>query len=100
MTSTTTRFTIRSVTVPAPMPTLDPFLFAVYHKDHYPAGNANMEAPKRGNGSDFDATAKYRMYHGTEGVPGFPQHPHRGFETVTCTLEGTVDHTDSLGCSG
>ena len=61
---------------PGPMPTMDPFLFCVYHKDQYPAGNADMEAPRLGNGQDFNPTAPYRMYHG-EKVPGFPQHPHR-----------------------
>ncbi|TPX46163.1 hypothetical protein CcCBS67573_g10332, partial [Chytriomyces confervae] len=93
------KFNIRPINVPTPMATQDPFLFAVYHKDHYPAGDAKMQAPKRGNGSDFDPNAKYRMYHGDR-IPGFPQHPHRGFETITCTIEGTVDHTDSLGCAG
>ena len=82
-----------------PNPTLDPFLFMVYHKDHYPAGNDKMEAPMRGNGAHFDTDAPYRMYHG-ERTPGFPQHPHRGFETLTATLEGLIDHTDSLGCGG
>lgn len=82
-----------------PMPTIDPFLFCVYHKDQYPAGNLKMEAPEMGNGSDFDPSAPYRMYHG-ELVPGFPQHPHRGFETVTATIEGIIDHADSLGNAG
>lgn len=49
-----------------PMPTVSPFLFAVYHKDHYPPGNQSMEAPHRGNGMDFDPEADYRMYHGSK----------------------------------
>ena len=77
-----------------PMDTPDPFLFAVYHKDAYPAGDGKLAAPRRGNGADFNPVAPYRMYHGTK-VPGFPSHPHRGFETITATLDGLVDHADS-----
>eukprot|EP00802_Teleaulax_amphioxeia_P021805 Tamp_22190.p1 GENE.Tamp_22190~~Tamp_22190.p1 ORF type:complete len:352 (-),score=53.00 Tamp_22190:46-1056(-) len=82
-----------------PYETQDPFLFCVYHHDDYPAGDAKMQAPRRGNGADFDWSQPYRMYHGDR-IPGFPQHPHRGFETLTTTLEGRVDHTDSMGNSG
>jgi quercetin 2,3-dioxygenase len=35
-----------------------------------------------------------------EYLAGFPWHPHRGIETVTYMLSGTVDHEDSLGNSG
>jgi redox-sensitive bicupin YhaK (pirin superfamily) len=33
-------------------------------------------------------------------LAGFPWHPHRGIETVTYMLEGTVEHGDSMGHSG
>jgi len=33
-------------------------------------------------------------------LAGFPWHPHRGIETVTYMIEGTVEHGDSMGHSG
>ena len=33
-------------------------------------------------------------------IAGFPWHPHRGIETVTYMLEGSVEHGDSMGNSG
>jgi len=83
--------------------TSDPFLFCVHHLDAYPAGNEQLgpKAPLEGRnlGQDFALKDGWRMYHG-EAVPGFPSHPHRGFETVTVVLEGFVDHSDSHGAAG
>ncbi len=33
-------------------------------------------------------------------IAGFPWHPHRGIETITYMLEGSAEHSDSLGNSG
>ena len=55
-----------------PFKTLDPFLFCVYHQDFFPPGDEKMQAPRRGNGADFDWSKPYRMYHGDR-IPGFPQ---------------------------
>jgi len=85
-----------------PWPTLDPFLFAVHHDDAYPAGNEHLgpaaSLDGRDLGMDFAGKDGWRMYHG-ETVPGFPGHPHRGFETVTIVRNGLIDHHDSLGAA-
>ena len=85
-----------------PWETIDPFLFCVHHDDAYPAGNEKMgpavSLAGRQLGQDFVIKDGFRMYHG-ETVPGFPQHPHRGFETVTIVLRGLIDHSDSLGAT-
>lgn len=86
-----------------PWPTIDPFLFCVHHRDHYPQGNAQM-GPRpellegRHIGMDFGNKDGWSMYHG-DVVPGFPRHPHRGFETVTIARRGYIDHSDSLGAT-
>lgn len=86
-----------------PWQTQDPFLFCVHHRDMYPEGNEEM-GPRtslagRNIGNDFTIKDGWRMYHGSK-MPGFPYHPHRGFETITISKEGIVDHTDSLGAAG
>ena len=86
-----------------PWKTQDPFLFCVYHADNYPAGNDDLgpvgSLEGRNIGQDFTLKDGWRMYHGHK-VPGFPQHPHRGFETITIVKKGWVDHTDSMGAAG
>jgi redox-sensitive bicupin YhaK (pirin superfamily) len=85
-----------------PWETADPFLFCVYHDDAYPKGNEQMgpatSLAGRQIGQDFQGKDGWRMYHG-DVVPGFPQHPHRGFETVTIVRRGYIDHSDSLGAT-
>lgn len=87
-----------------PWQTQDPFLFCVYHLDHYPKGNGSLGPdPKllegRSIGNDFTLKDGWRMYHGST-IPGFPYHPHRGFETITIVNKGYCDHSDSLGAAG
>ena len=83
-----------------PWPTIDPFLFCAHHDDAYPAGNAQQgpatSLAGRAIYSDFSRKDGWSMYHGKT-VPGFPPHPHRGFETVTVVRQGVIDHADSLG---
>jgi redox-sensitive bicupin YhaK (pirin superfamily) len=85
-----------------PWETADPFLFCVYHDDAYPRANPDMGPAAtlagRDIGQDFSRRDGWSMYHG-EKVPGFPAHPHRGFETVTIVRKGLVDHADSLGAA-
>ena len=83
-----------------PWETIDPFLFCVYHDDAYPKGNTQLGPAAslngRSLGNDFARKDGWSMYHGHT-VPGFPAHPHRGFETVTIVRKGLIDHSDSLG---
>jgi redox-sensitive bicupin YhaK (pirin superfamily) len=86
-----------------PWQTPDPFLFCVFHDDAYPRANGQFGPAAaldgRDLGQDFEGKDGWRMYHGRR-VPGFPQHPHRGFETVTVVRRGLIDHADSLGAAG
>ncbi len=93
---------LKIITLGFPWQTEDPFLFCVHHHDAYPSGNArlgpNASLAGRNLGQDFEGKDGWRMYHG-QTVPGFPQHPHRGFETITITRTGFIDHADSLGAT-
>jgi len=83
--------------------TQDPFIFCAYHSDKYPGGTKELgpfeSLEGRNIGQDFSGKEGWSMYHGTK-VPGFPAHPHSGFETVTIVSKGLVDHSDSLGAAG
>ena len=93
---------IQTVPLGFQWPTVDPFLFCVHHLDRYPAANDRFgpaaSLAGRPLGQDFEGIDGWRMYHG-QVVPGFPAHPHRGFETVTFVRQGLVDHADSLGAA-
>lgn len=83
-------------------PTIDPFLFLAHHRDEYPRSDGAFgpadSLSGRQIGSDFSAKDGWSMYHGDH-VPGFPRHPHRGFETITYVREGMIDHSDSMGAT-
>src|ERR1700721_1614006 len=56
-----------------------------------------------GNTSDFDPFLlldDFRNDVPADYLAGFPWHPHRGIETITYVLAGTVDHADSMGNQG
>jgi redox-sensitive bicupin YhaK (pirin superfamily) len=56
-----------------------------------------------GNTSEFDPFLlldDFRNDIPQDYLAGFPWHPHRGIETITYVLAGTVEHGDSLGNSG
>ena len=95
--------TLRIEPLGFPWKTKDPFLFCVYHQDFFPQGNEELgpatSLTGRQIGQDFVIKDGWRMYHGKR-IPGFPSHPHRGFETVTVVRQGVVDHADSRGASG
>jgi redox-sensitive bicupin YhaK (pirin superfamily) len=56
-----------------------------------------------GNTSDFDPFLLLDDFRGDrreDYIAGFPWHPHRGIETITYVLAGTVEHGDSMGNQG
>jgi redox-sensitive bicupin YhaK (pirin superfamily) len=102
MKTTTASPVLRIAPLGFPWVTADPFLFCAHHDDAYPAGNGSFgpaaSLAGRDIGQDFSRKDGWSMYHG-ETVPGFPAHPHRGFETVTIVRSGLIDHADSLGAA-
>src|SRR5947208_16078907 len=56
-----------------------------------------------GNTSDFDPFLLFDDFRNEvpkDYLAGFPWHPHRGIETITYVLAGTVEHGDSMGNRG
>src|ERR1041384_1875662 len=56
-----------------------------------------------GNTKEYDPFLlldDFRNEHPEDYLAGFPWHPHRGIETITYVLKGTVNHGDSLGNRG
>ena len=84
---------------------IDPFLVCAHHIEHYPAGNDRFGVPDAERqhatpGFQTGAHDGFSLYFGADGLPGFPNHPHRGMETVSILHQGYIDHADSLGNSG
>ena len=78
-----------------------------YVKDSRPAiegaGVRLRRAIGNGDPYEFDPFLLFDDFRSTnplDFMPGFPWHPHRGIETVTYMLEGSVEHGDSLGNLG
>ncbi len=81
-----TQRTIRLVTTPSPP------------REHRP-GMANRPLIAPGHWADFDPFLVL-MEDWMREPGGFPDHPHRGIETVTLVLDGELHHADNRGNSG
>lgn len=82
---------IRTSTPGLPWRSVGPFYLASHHLEAYPRGNGRLGPERPPTGDD-----QWQMYYGVD-VPGFPAHPHSGFETITFVRRGIVDHADSAG---
>lgn len=91
MSSSSSKPVLRTSAYGHPWESVGPFILTGHHVDLYPRGDGHLGPGHPRSGDD-----RWSMYHGTD-VPGFPAHPHRGFETVTYVRRGLVDHADSAG---
>ena len=55
--------------------------------------------PHMENLDPFLLLDQFRSDDANDYIAGFPDHPHRGFETVTLARRGLIDHSDSLGAT-
>ncbi|QZE15705.1 pirin family protein [Halosquirtibacter laminarini] len=74
----------------------DPFIICSHFKEIFPSGTSGMQ-PSVGNLLDKENVCP--MMNGRQ-FPGFPVHPHYGFEIITILEEGIIDHFDSKGVYG
>ncbi|MFQ5971569.1 MAG: pirin family protein, partial [Alphaproteobacteria bacterium] len=60
----------------------------------------SIGSPQLGELDPFLLLDEFNSEEGADYVAGFPDHPHRGFETVTYMIHGAMRHEDSKGESG
>jgi len=62
--------------------------------------NRTIGGPAVDNLDPFLLLDEFGSEEGADYIGGFPDHPHRGFETVTYMLNGLMRHDDSTGAGG
>ncbi|KAH8052667.1 quercetin 2,3-dioxygenase [Aureococcus anophagefferens] len=82
-----------------PFDTDSPFLFGVFHNDKYPKATRRWDGrePPGHNIGAISATPLAGPCTTARAASRLPKHPHRGFETISVSVRGFVDHVDSLG---
>ncbi|MDP6816856.1 MAG: pirin family protein [Alphaproteobacteria bacterium] len=62
--------------------------------------NRTIGGPELDSLDPFLLLDEFGSEDGADYIAGFPDHPHRGFETVTYMLDGLMRHADSTGAGG
>ncbi|HJN59791.1 MAG TPA: pirin family protein, partial [Alphaproteobacteria bacterium] len=62
--------------------------------------NRTIGGPELDSLDPFLLLDEFGSEEGADYIAGFPDHPHRGFETVTYMLDGLMRHDDSTGAGG